>query len=72
MIKTRLEGVKGIWPNELLGVLWAYRTMVCTPIGETPFCLVYGHEAVISAELGLTNHRVSHHDEGRNKEGMRL
>ena len=37
IIKTRLEGVKGIWPNELPSVLWAYRTTARTPTGETPF-----------------------------------
>ena len=39
MIKTLLEGAKGIWPDELLGVLWVYRIMARTPTGETPFCL---------------------------------
>ena len=72
MIKNRLEGEKGIWPNELPGVLWAYRTTVHTSTRETPFCLAYRHEAVISTEVRLTGHRVSHHDEGRNEEGMRL
>ena len=72
MIKTQLEGAKGIWPDELPGILWAYRTTVRTPTGETPFCLTYEHEVVIPAEVGLTNHRVYHHDEGRNKEGMHL
>ena len=27
IIKTRLEGAKGVWPNELPSVLWAYRSM---------------------------------------------
>ena len=72
MIKTRLKGVKGIWPYGLLGVLWAYRTTIRTPTRETHFRLAYGHEAVILVKVGLTNHRVSHHDKGRNEEGMRL
>ena len=37
IIMTRLEGVKGIWPNELPSVLWAYRTTARTPTGETLF-----------------------------------
>ena len=37
IIKTRLEGAKGIWPDELPSVLWAYRTTTRTPTGETPF-----------------------------------
>ena len=72
MIKTQLEGEKGIWLEELPGVLWAYWTTIRTPTGETPFRLAYKHEAVISAEVGLTNYEVSHHDEGRNEEGMCL
>ena len=51
IIKTRLEGAKGVWPDELPGVLWAYRMMVRTPTGETPFKLAYGSEAVILAEV---------------------
>ena len=58
IIKTRLEGAKGIWPDELPSVLWAYRTTVKTPTGETPFRLAYGTDAVIPVEIGLTSHRV--------------
>ena len=39
IIKTRLEGAKGIWPEELPSILWAYRTMARTPTRETPFWL---------------------------------
>ena len=49
IIKTQLDGPKGIWPEELPSVLWAYRTTVRTPTGETPFRLTYGNEAVIPA-----------------------
>ncbi|XP_050255241.1 uncharacterized protein LOC126701162 [Quercus robur] len=28
LIKTRLEGAKGIWPDKLPSILWAYRTIV--------------------------------------------
>ena len=58
IIKTRLEGVKGVWPDKLPGVLWAYRTTVRTPIGETPFKLAYGSEVVIPAEVHMASHRV--------------
>ena len=72
MIKTWLKGAKGIWPDDLPSVLWAYRMTARTPTGETPFCLAFGSEAIILVEVGLTNYRISHHDEERNKEGMRL
>ena len=72
IIKTWLEGAKGIWPEELLSVLWAYRTTARTPTGETPFRLTYGNEAVIPAEIGLTSYRVDNHNEARNDEAIRL
>ena len=72
IIKTRLEGAKGIWPKELPSVLWAYRMTARTPIGETPFQLAYGSEAVSPTKIGLTSYRVGNHDEGKNDEAMYL
>ena len=72
IIKTRLEGAKGIWPDELPNVLWAYRTTARTPTGETPFRLTYGADAVIPAEVGLTSYRVQNYMEDKNEEAMRL
>ncbi|KAL5575765.1 hypothetical protein UlMin_017464 [Ulmus minor] len=50
IIKRRLEKAKGLWADELPGVLWAYRTTAKTSTGETPFSLAYGSEAVIPVE----------------------
>ena len=72
IIKTRLEGAKGIWPGEFPSVLWAYRTTARTPTRETPFRLTYGNEAVIPAEIELTSYRVDNHDEARNDKAIRL
>ena len=72
IIKTHFEGAKGIWPDELPSVLWAYRTTVRTPIGETVFRLAYGTEIVILAEVGLTSYRVESYDEDKNKEAIHL
>ena len=72
IIKTRLEGAKGIWPEEFSSILWAYKTRARTPTRETPFRLMYGNEAVILAEVGLSSYRVHNHDEGRNDETIRL
>ena len=72
IIKTQLEGAKGIWPDKLPSVLWAYRTTARTPTGETPFQLAYGSDAVIPAEVGLTSYQVENYDEDKNKEAMRL
>ena len=43
-----------------------------TPIGETQFQLVYGSEAIIPAEVGLTSYKVGNHDESKNDEAMHL
>ena len=72
IIKTRLEGTKGIWPKELPSILWAYRTTTRMPTGKTPFWLTYGSEAVIPTEIGLTSYKVDNHDERKNNEAMRL
>ena len=72
IIKTRLKGAKGIWPEELPSILWAYRTTARTPTRETPFRLTYGNEVVILAEIGFTSYKVHNHDEGSNDEAIRL
>ena len=72
IIKTRLEGVKGIWPYELPSILWTYRTTARTPTGETPFRLAYGSDVVIPAEIGLTSYRVENYAKEKNEEAIRL
>ena len=68
IIKTLIEGTKGIWPDELPSVLWAYRTTIRTPTGETPFRLAYGTDAVILAKVGLTSYRVENYSEDNNED----
>ena len=72
IIKTRLEEVKGVWPDKLPGVLWAYMTTVRTPTGETPFKLAYGSEAVIPAKVHMASHRVKEYQAEENKVQLRL
>ena len=72
IIKTRLEGAQGIWPDELPGVLWAYKTTVRTPTGETPFKLAYGSVAVIPAEVHMASHRVKGYEVEENEVQLRL
>ncbi|XP_043694167.1 uncharacterized protein LOC122644858 [Telopea speciosissima] len=45
-IKKKLETAKGFWVEELPSILWAYRTTTRLAIGETPFMLTYGAEAM--------------------------
>ena len=72
IIKTRLEGAKGIWPDELPSILWAYRTTARTPTGETSFRLAYGSDAVIPTEVGLTSYRVENYSKDKNEEAICL
>ena len=67
IIKTRLEGAKGVWPDELPGVLWAYRTTV-----KIPFKLAYGSKTVIPIELHMANHGVTMYQDKDNEEQLRL
>nr|XP_033515882.1 uncharacterized protein LOC117280296 [Nicotiana tomentosiformis] len=52
IMKKKLENAKGLWPEILPKVLWAYRTMPKMSTGETPYSLVYGTNAVIPVEVG--------------------
>ena len=72
MIKTKLDNVKGAWPEELPNVLWAYRTTAKTPTGETPFKLTYGIEAVILVKVGVTSTRRAAFSEEENDDKLRL
>ena len=72
IIKTRLEEVKGIWLDELLIVLWAYKMIVRTPTRETPFKLTYGSDVVITTEVGLTSYKVTRYNNEEKEKQFRL
>nr|XP_009615485.1 uncharacterized protein LOC104108208 [Nicotiana tomentosiformis] len=61
---------KGKWPEELPGVLWAYRTNGKSSTGETLFSLVYGAEALIPVEVGEPTLRYFRANEEANNEAM--
>nr|XP_009620282.1 uncharacterized protein LOC104112143 [Nicotiana tomentosiformis] len=69
-LKNRLEAAKGKWPEELLGVLWAYRTMAKSSTCETPFSLVYGAIALIPVEVGEPTLRYFQANEEANNEAI--
>ena len=58
-LKKRLDDAKGKWVKELPHVLWTYRTMPRRSIGETPFSMTYGAEAVIPLKTGFPTSRTS-------------
>ncbi|XP_063950861.1 uncharacterized protein LOC135153043 [Daucus carota subsp. sativus] len=46
-LKKRVEKAHGSWAEEILPILWAYRTICKVSTGATPFQLAYGAEAVV-------------------------
>ncbi|XP_043694077.1 uncharacterized protein LOC122644755 [Telopea speciosissima] len=70
-IKNKLETAKGLWVEELPNILWAYRTITRLAIGETPFMLMYGTEAVIPMEIRETSLRVQLYNPETNGEELR-
>ena len=43
-----------------------------TPIGETPFKIAYGSEAMIPAKVHMANHMVMKYQDEDNEEQLRL
>ena len=58
-LKKISDDVKEKWVEELSHVLWTYRTTPRRSIGETPFSMTYGTEAVIPLETGFPTLRTS-------------
>ena len=66
-LKKRLDEAKGKWVDELPYVLWAYHTTPRRSIGETPFSMNYGSEAVIPLETGFPTMMTDQFDSNLNK-----
>ncbi|GKC94924.1 reverse transcriptase domain-containing protein [Tanacetum coccineum] len=58
--------------EEISHVLWAYRTMVKSSNGDTPFSLTYGTEAVIPTEIGMPTFRTAELDMAKNDEALKI
>ncbi|XP_075092447.1 uncharacterized protein LOC142172679 [Nicotiana tabacum] len=68
ILKKKLEDAKGLWPELLPKVLWAYRTTPKTSTGETPCSLVYDTDVVIPVEVGEPRLRYSNESGPSNDE----
>jgi len=55
LLKKFISSSKRDWNEKLSECLWAYGPTVRTPIGNTPFFLVYGCEAVIHLEIHMSS-----------------
>lgn len=65
-LKNKLEERKGVYTEELFGILWAYKTTIKIPTGEMPFTLTYGSEVVILVEIKIPSHRTQNFDTSLN------
>ena len=70
-LKKRLDDAKGKWVEELPHVLWTYRTTPRRSIGETPFSMTYGVEAIIPLETGFPTVRTSSFSPSDNNEHLK-
>ncbi|XP_070042624.1 uncharacterized protein [Nicotiana tomentosiformis] len=71
IMKKKLEEAKGLWPEILPEVLWAHIITPKKSIGETPYSLVYGTEAVIPVEVRDPSLRYSHESGTSKDENIR-
>lgn len=58
-LKKRIEKSRNTWVDELLPILWAYRTTSRVTTGATPFMLAYGTEAVVPVEMSHGSPRIT-------------
>jgi len=71
-LKKKLGQLKGLWAEEIPGLLWGYH---CTPQSstkETPYRLTYGFDAMISVELREVSWRRANFDEEGNTNSLRV
>ena len=67
-LKKRLDDAKGRWVEELLHVLWAYRTTHRRSTGEISFSMSYEAEAVIPIETSFLTLRTQSFNPSNNDE----
>ena len=71
-LKKRIERSANTWVDELLPILWAYRTTHKVTTNATPFFLAYGAEAVVPVEISHVSPRIKAFEPEENEEGMKL
>jgi transposase InsO family protein len=59
ILKKIINDVGCDWHTQLNLALWAYRTSIHTPIGDTPYSLFYGAKAILPIEVEIPSLRVS-------------
>nr|CAB3465618.1 unnamed protein product [Digitaria exilis] len=56
------------WMKELYPVVWGRRTQPSNAMGQSPFFMVYGSEAILPVDKLYVSLRVHHYDEGEIKQ----
>jgi hypothetical protein len=62
----------GKWIKELPNALWGLRTQPSKPMGQSPYFLVYGSEAILTADVIWNSLAVEHYDEGVSEDSKRV
>jgi hypothetical protein len=62
----------GKWIKELLNALWGLRTQPSKPMGQSPYFLAYGSEAILPADVIWNSPAVEHYDEGVSEDSRRV
>ncbi|XP_074374187.1 uncharacterized protein LOC141714572 [Apium graveolens] len=57
-LKKKVERSRNTWADELLPILWVYRTTCKVTTEATPFVLAYGAEVVVPLEINHGSPRV--------------
>ncbi|XP_064992508.1 uncharacterized protein LOC135629242 [Musa acuminata AAA Group] len=70
-LKRRVSAARSAWTDELPSVLWSLRTTPKTAIGESPYSLTFGTEAVLPPEVAISTLRTRSYDEEISNEGLR-
>lgn len=71
-LKAKLDCLASNWVDELPRVLRAHHTTYKVTIGEMPYSLVYGLEAMLPSEMGLEMAHIQTHDPNVNPDQKRL
>ncbi|XP_074351430.1 uncharacterized protein LOC141690540 [Apium graveolens] len=71
-LKKRVECSKNTWVDELLPIIWGYRTTYKVTTEATPIMQAYGAESVVPLEITHGSPRIKAYEPETNEEGMRL
>jgi hypothetical protein len=62
----------GKWIKELPNALWGLRTQPTKPMGQSPYFLVYGSEAILPTDVMWESPAVEQYDEGISEDSRRV